>query len=445
MANVTNTNNLTGWLQAINPFGQRSIKPEDIKKDLRNFIAPVQLQRLRQDVQTWREVMYESENVWFPHRVKAQRLFIDTINNAQVFACMERRDDLTMLRKWEFMDKNGKIDQKTTDFFCDTVNGRSQNKQWFNKFVKFSLGANYFGYSLIALGDIIDGEFPNIDIVKRWNVSPDRLNVTNFTYSISGAYFMEEPYKNWHVYINTPNEIGSSKSGFGLLYKVGLYEIFLRNLLGFNGDFIELFAQPFRVGKTTKTEESERNELAQTLQQMGSAGWALIDPEDEINFLETALGGTGYKGYTDFELRLEKKISKIILGHADAIDSVPGKLGNNSQGSPADAAMADKQVRDGVMIANVVNKELIPRMRELGFDIPLETVAVLKNDAEMMEFNDKVISQAVEMQKAGLTIDAQYFTKQTGIPTATPIVPTRPTFTPDIKNKLEKIYNKHEH
>jgi len=429
-------------------FGGGSMNPELETKDnknLTNYPAPVQLQRIKQDIMSWRDALNEAENVWYPHRVKLQKLFIDTVINGHVSACIDRRKDLTLLRKWEFVNREGKVDQKTTDMFMDTVKGQSQNKEWFNKFLNHSLDSIYFGYSLISLGDVINGEFPDLDIVKRWNVSPDRMNVTNFTYSISGAKFEDEPYRNWHVYVKTYNEIGTSKSGYGLLYKVANYEIFLRNVAGFNGDFVELFSQPYRVGKTTKKAgDPDYDAMAGAMQQMGSSGWALIDPQDEIEFLETALGGTGYQGYADFELRLEKKISKIILGHADAIDSVPGKLGNSGEKAPAERAMEDKQTKDGAFIANVVNNSLLVKMRELGFAIPEETIAVLKNDAEIMELNNAVIAQAVEMFKANLTMDGDYFTEQTGIPVTAPpapVVPAIPKLNESVKNKLEKIYN----
>lgn len=422
-------------------YGNPIVKPgtTDVKKNLANYIAPVQLQRTRQDVASHRAVLDESENVWYPHRVKAQKLYIDTINNGHVWACMERRKDLTLLRKWEFVDKNGNIDQATTDIFLSTIKGQSQNKTWFNNFLSLSLDSLFYGYSLISLGNIVNNAFPDIEIIKRWNVSPDRLNVTNFTYSISGALFLEEPYKNWHVYVKTYNDIGTSSAGYGLLYKVALYEIFLRNLLGFNGDFVELFAQPYRVGKTSKTEGEERDAFEDSIRQMGSAGWAMLDPEDEIAFVETALGGTGFLGYDNFEQRCEKKISKIILGHADAIDSIPGKMGNSNSMSPAEKAMEDKQTKDGAFISAVVNDGLMVNMRNLGFNIPPETVAVLKNDAEIMETNNSIIDQAVKMHSAGLQMSPDYFTKQTGIPTAPPV---NNSFSEPIKNKLNKIYNR---
>jgi phage gp29-like protein len=442
-------NRITRLLNKAFPTGYSNpiVQPDggNPAKNLSNYIAPVQLQRIRQDVLSWRAAITEAENVWYPHRVKMQQLYVDTKLNAHVASCVSRRKDLTLLRKWEFVDKAGKIDQITTDIFTENIKGKSQNQQWFGKFLDHSLDTIFFGYSLISLGDIVNDAFPNISTIRRWNVSPDRFNVANFTYSISGANFLDQPYKDWHVYVKTSNDIGTSDSGYGLFYEIAVYEIFLRNLLGYNGDFVELYAQPYRVGKTNKTEEKERAEFAAAIQQMGSAGWALIDPEDEIDFKETALGGTGYKSYDNLEQRCEKKISKMVLGHADAIDSVPGKLGSGTKKTPAEIATEDKQTKDGSFISSVVNDQLMANMRNLGFNINPETKAVLKNDAEVMETNNQILDMAVKMSLAGLQMDAKYFTDNTGIPvTAPPAVPPPQPFTPSIKNKLERIYGKHK-
>lgn len=387
---------------------------KQVAKNLANFPARVQLARLRQDVMSWRDSMTEAENSWYPQRIKQQQLYIDTDLNGHVAACIERRKDLTMLRKLEFVGDNDEVDEKTELYFKD----KDQNKQWLNKFISHSLDAIQFGYTLISLGDVINDEFPNLDIVKRWNVSPDRLNVTNYTYSISGANFLEEPYLDWHLYVKTENNIGTSPCGYGLLYKVGIYEIFLRNILGFNGDFVELYSQPYRIGKTTKTNETERAELENAVRQMGSAGYAIIDPEDEISFLETALGGTGYLGYDNFEARLEKKISKLLLGHADALDSVPGKLGASGAKSPSQLALEDKQTKDGSFMLAIINHSLIPKMRKLGFDIPEDVKARYKNDAEVMETANTLADLAVKMKSGGLMMDSTYFEEQTGIKTS---------------------------
>lgn len=426
-------------------YGFERRDTEEIKKDLRGFITPVQLTRLRQDISSWRDSVKEAENAWYPHRVKQQQLYIDTRLNGHVIACMNRRRDMTLLRKWEFVDSKGNINEEVSKYFLDYTGTQSQNKKWFNDYLVHAYNALFYGYSLISLGDIENDSFPNLSIIKRWNISPDRLNVTGLVYSLSGALFLQEPYEDWHVWVNTIDENGISKCGYGILYEVALYEIYMRNLLGQNADFTEMFAQPFRVGKTTK-QGDERNMFYETLKQMGSAGFMVSDPDDNIDFLESKLGGTGYRSYSEFNSILQSLISKIILGHADALDSVAGKLGNDAENSPANKALQDKQTIDSMFICNYVNV-LIGKMRKHGFNIPDDVRAVLKNDIEITKNQNNVIAQAVEIKKAGLQIDPVYFEEKTGIKLlqTTSFQPiqdkTEVQAMSRIKNKLSEIYS----
>lgn len=416
-------------------------------RNLSTVISPVQLQRLRHDVQMWREAINESELAWYPHRVRMQRLFIDTILNGHVYSLMERRKDLSLLRDFKICDAKGVESEVLSEYF--------REQDWFSLFLAYSLDALFFGYSLISLGDIKDDAFPDLSIVRRWNVSPDRMNVTRYVYSLDGIPFMEEPWADWHIWVGTQSENGATTCGYGLFYKIGLYEILLRNTLGFNGDFVELYAMPYRVGKTTKTTESERAELEQALQNMGSAGYAIIDPMDEIAFLETNLGGTGWQSYDNLEQRCEKKVSKLILGHEDAASSTPGKLGTGGkkEDNPVTMAMMAKQTKDGRFLESLVNKQLLPRMRKLGFNIPLEMRFKFKNDEEREAFRQReddsnqvtaTIFQTIK--NAGGKPDWKYFTERTGIPveeaTQPEAQPADPKFNERVQNKLKQIYEK---
>lgn len=406
------------------------VKEKD-QKNLNKSIIPLQLQRIKQDTLTWREAIDEAERAYNPHRVQMQQMYLDTVLNGHVLACKERRKDLTILRDWEVEGASDEIVEMLSE-------------KWFSDFISYSLDAIFFGYSLISLGDIEKGKIKDVNIIKRWYTSPDRLIASDTLYALTGAEFLDKEYYPWHVWVKTKNDTGTTDVGFGLLYNIGVYEIFLRNILGYNGDFVELYSQPYRIGKTNKTEEDERNEFTDAVANMGSAGYAILDAvDDEIEFLESSLGANGYQGYSDFEKRLEQKISKIVLGHADALDSTSGKLGG-SQGddNPTAKALRDKQSKDGVFIEDVVNNELFPRLRLLGFKIPETAKFKFKNDHEIHENNERLTAIAVDIKKAGLQMDKAYFEEQTGItlsdaPEPKPLPNNIPT---SIKNKLDELY-----
>ena len=421
-------------------FYNKISQANPVVKNATGYISSMQLTRLRHDVAMWRAAVGEAEMDYYPQRIKMQRMYRDTVLNGHLHACMSRYRDLVLLKDFELKNGNGEEDEIAKEIF---------EQEWFYNFLNYAIDAQFYGYSLISLGDVINNAFPNLGMVPREHVSPDRKNVTSYLYMVSGLRFDIPPVSDWHIWIPTHNELGTSDCGYGLLYKIAIYEILLRNLLAYNGDFVEMYSQPYRVGKTMKTNEDERAEFEAAIRAMGSAGYALIDPTDEIDFLETALGGTGYQGYDNLEQRLEKKISKMILGHADALDSVPGKLGAGvGDDNPVDKALSDKQVALCRFIENVVNGQLLPKMRALGFPIADDVVFEFGNDAEHEEkkqnkvtFSKSVAEVALAMKNAGLMMSPEYFEEMTGIPTvAMPAQMQDVVNIQNVQNKLNKLY-----
>jgi hypothetical protein len=420
------------------------------KKNISHYIAPIQFQRLRQDIQSWREAIKEAENAYYPHRVKMQRLFQDTIINGHVKAAMLKRDNLTLLRDFALVDQKGKEYPDLKLLFRNNADSSGiieQTCNWFDSYVQYVLDAKKFGYSLMSLGDIINNAFPEISLVKRWNVSPDRMTVSAFVYALTGQRWDEPDNKDWHVYVSTPTDVGASRCGYGYLYTIAPYEIFLRNNLSYNSDFNEVFNQPLKKGKTAKTEERERQAFFDDMRAMGSMAAILLDEGDEIDFVESKNVGSSYRSFESFELRMQRLINKIILGHADAMDSIPGNLGSQQgdEKSPISEALNQIQTIDGRFVENSINSQLIPRMRKLGFKIPLNIHLEYKNDAEKNdqrekedENNQKTINIAVAMQTSGIgTMDVDYFTERTGIPVKAIPPPPVPIIAPPVADVID--------
>jgi hypothetical protein len=403
-------------------------------------LAPNFIQRIRQDAETRRIAIAEAENAIYPHRTRMQKMYLNTAENGYVAACVERRKDLTLLRKIEFHTKSG-VDSKAMEYFYHTNHsGHNTRKDWFDDVLNYILDAQFYGYSLVYLGDVMEWEFVNTEIIKRWLVSPDRMMVTSYEGMTTGTNFIEdERVKNFHVYTSTPSKHGTSRCGFGLFFEVSIYENLLRNILTFNGDYIEVNVAPFRQVKTFKTDEHERAELYKQAIQMASNGVAVTDPTDEILFHATG-GGSGYIAFDNFEKRLEAKIAQLILGHQDAMASIAGKLGNDNEDSPAQIALRDKQTKDCEYLLKVVNTSLLPKMRSLGFNIPDDLIAVMPNDNEGTDTAMDLVGLAVQMKNAGLQMSGKYFEEMTKIPVEAMQVVQENNLSKSITNKLKNIY-----
>lgn len=434
-----------------------AMAPVERGNDLSSGILPLQVQRIRQDAQTWRTGITEAEQPYFPQRVRIQEMFYDTILNGHVAACLDARYDLSLLREFAIVDEKGDVDEETTQIF---------KGKWFHDFMRYALESKMFGYSLIRIGDIDNGIPQFVEEVRRHNIylgtrNADNPQVVAIPRQITGIPFTdpnfvlngEKPY-DWHVWIPSPSDIGVSKVGYGLLYKVAYYEIWLRMLTGFNVDYVQLFGQPLRKAKTNKLQNSpEYAALRDSLAFMGASGWIITDHDDEISLEFPPNASVKNNPYENLEIRCENKISKLILGHEDALSSTPGKLGatQGGQESPAQQALGRKQAADGRDLEYVVNDHLIPRLVNLGVKIRPGLRWEFTKDAEIIESqkradeNNKIFIEGLKiLADAGYEVDPQFVSDRTGLPVVKAAPKPVPGFDPgfsDMKNKLEKYYS----
>lgn len=430
-------------------------------KNLQGYYAPVALDRVKVDVASWRNALKEAEQPFNPFRVKMQQIYQDTVINGHVKACIKRRKDLTLKKGFALFNPDGTENEAGTKI----INDPSLRKQVV-KILGYYLDAVFYGYSLMNITGVTNGEIENIEIQRRAFISPDRETLCQFLYQLSGIQFNNpsvtdndgNSFYDWSIYATTDTEDGVSICGNGLLYTVAYYEIFLRMITGFNANFIQIYGQPFRVGKTTKLEGAEYEALYAGLRDIGTNNFALIDAQDTIEFLETGQSGTGWKGYENFEQRMEDKISIVLLGHKDAMKSTPGKLGSTQgEDSPVTKALEDVASSDTDYLEIGMNFQVIPKLIKLGIQIPIGLTFGFKNDAEKRETrkkedaSNKVTADiAVAMKNAGFEMDEVYFTERTGIPCKKIVEPVpAPTSdekpqkerTKNIKNKLDILYS----
>jgi len=194
---------------------------------LPSYPIAVSLDRTAQDVLSWREAIKEAERSTLPFRVKMQRIYLDTVLNGHVYACIEKRKNLTLLKDYHICDDKGQTDEYWTKIFKD---------RQFKLLLNYALDAKFYGYSLITWTGIRDNKLVGVSPLKRWHVSPDGPYYSSMIYAGQGIEFMNPDFKdnngnsyyNNTLYVDTPNDHATSLCGFGILYQVAIYEIFHR-------------------------------------------------------------------------------------------------------------------------------------------------------------------------------------------------------------------------
>lgn len=418
-------------------------------RELNRYRAPNQVIRIKVDGSFLKDAIAEAERplASLPYRVKMQTIFLDTVLNGHVTACMQKRKNLTLLKKFHLCDENGVTDEAGTALL---------QTEWFQKMREYIADARYYGYSLITFGDLIDNAFPNVQITRRTDVSPDRECLATMPYIPSGINFNnpnyqsdngEKPY-DWSLWVTTPSENGVSTCGYGLLVKVAIYEIVLRSITGWNTDYIERFGQPIVVIKTIDNSEEERGRAEQAVSILGSSGGLILNKNDEFALEGDSNSGTGWKSYENLETRYKKFISAILLGHEDGLASSGGKMTKEDEESPQMKALVECETIDCNFEEHIINTLLIPKLIKLGIKIPIGKKYKVKNDSELHEENENKAKQAqawanvaTAMFTAGMKIDPEQLSELSGVKlTDAPQPEPTTNLSQEVKNKLRKIY-----
>lgn len=418
-----------------NPYSQdTSIRPDEIS----DFISKVQFERLAHDIKMWRDAIREMELAYYPMRVMAQRMYMDTVLNGEVKAIIERWQDLTLQRDYSIYQFKGGKRVESVD-----LTQQLEEQDWFQDYISTCLDAPMYGYSLIELGNIVDSKFPNVSFTRRENIRIDDKGnpiLSNLVYGLSGIQVKDDKLINmFNHWIPTKTDRGVSKCGYGLLYIIALYEIHLRHATEWSMDYTERYGMPIAKGYTRKVGK-ERDKFKSFLRGSASSAWILLDKstDDDVIYETAKDAGTAWKIYGDLENRLKGTISKLVLGHEDAMQSLPGKLGGmqaaNKDGfneSLIEQAMNSKQIRAGNFVARAVNEIGAPRFRQIGEYVGSDLISGLfpagykfafKNDKEEYEIQRRtnahrtlVSSWVGELNKAGWNVKKEELEGITGL------------------------------
>lgn len=234
---------------------------------------------------------------------------------------------------------------------------------WFKELLRLALESNYYGHSLIELGDVVevDGRmaYNRVSLIPRTHVIPEYgviITHENDTWQVGYDYRNSE-MKDWCI------EAGGTHN-LGLYLKCAQQTIPKKNMCSFWDMFGEIFGMPLRVATTTSRDPKEYDRIERMLRDMGAAAYGLF-PEGTTVDLKESTRADAFNVYDKRIDRCNSEISKGILTVTMTMED-----GASLSQSEVHRKMLENLIqKDADLIRDLVNWQLIPRMIRHGFPL----------------------------------------------------------------------------
>jgi hypothetical protein len=331
------------------------------KKDIGRFKKTVvELQRttdalIRKDLGDWRQAWQRAINVDSPNRQPLYDIYRDVDIDLHLSGCIQQREGFVMARSFKLTGGNGEEDEEAVNYF---------NTAWFKQLMKYSLDANYWGHSLIELGNIttdINGRmtYDGVRLIPRKHVIPEygRIITDLGQDWREGLDYRKPPLADWYIEVGQPDSLG-------LYLKAATQTIPKKNALAFWDTFAEIFGMPMRIARTSSRDDKELAKMEKMMSEMGTEGWGIFQEGTTIEVVESSKGDA-FNVYDRRIDRANSELSKLIIGQTMTIED-----GSSLSQSETHLEVFQNIIEaDCDTIRDMVNNRLLPLMVRHGFPL----------------------------------------------------------------------------
>ena len=323
-------------------------KKRPARMDVKKVIIAQQQLRFKQDIEDWRKALDDAENVHNPNRADLIRLFKEIDLDGHLTGIVNAIKSKVKSREFAIYDESGEKNEELTDNFT---------QEWFYDFLDYFIEAYFWGYTLIEFGNIKDDAFESIENIKREYIVPEwGLLKKNLNSSADGIKFLEPPYDRWTLFV-----FPQAHQNMGLYNKVAPHALGKKNMLISAWRHAELFGSPFRVMTTDLRDSKRRYTAEKMMEEMGQAGYAVLDEEDDIQ-IHQQTATDAYKVFLEPYEVSNNEMSKCIAGQTGVFEE-KAFVGSSLVHERLFDDFINIKLRE---IKFTVNNMLIPKMVRLG-------------------------------------------------------------------------------
>lgn len=347
--------------------------------------------RARKDISQWRSALQAAESVTNPKRTLLYGIYDEILIDAHLSHELQKRTEAVLGCSFNMVDDSGQNNTEAVD---------ELNKSWFIKLLRYAMESRYWGHSLVEIETLNeDGKVGNIKLVPRRHVRPE-----------FGMILIRQSDEKGPIYKGNKQlepwlfEFGDERN-LGLMNQAVPHVLFKRFAQSAWSEYCEIFGMPLRVGKTNSQDSNSLNRLEFMLQDMATASYAVIDKDEEIEFVKgDASDGSVYEGLMNYS---SNEISKLINGSVIGEASQDGSRAKEEVGKEIQEQITQA---DKMWLASTINEMIIPKLINLGYSFENLTFEWEVNKDIQDEW--KIVNGVLNHYD----VDPEYITETFGIP-----------------------------
>lgn len=387
-------------------------KKAGVKQDPAGLLLSViqnQLSMYRKEIRHWISARQEAMDVNNPTRTQLLDIYVDIETDAFITGQMQNRILRISNKKFKVINlKSGDEDPEKSDLL---------KKAWFKDFIKYCIESRAWGYSLIYFNELLEGKVNKVDCVYRHHVVPEKGIIVKRVGDADGISYLDAPLSNFCIGVGKPKDLG-------LYEKAALLYILKKHSWSNWDQFEEIFGIPIRTAKTTTMDPKVLSEIEKWLKDMGSAAYGLFPQGTELDIKEHNKTDA-YKVFNEKRLACNEELAVLINGQFETSK----ETGSRAKADSVIESTQDEITKDDMaMVVDVVNDELIPRLRMLGYPFADDDRFEFSDTKELstlekLEVYKGVSDMGFEIDSAD--IEAQFGVKVVGLKQTSPSDPVK--------------------
>lgn len=333
-------------------------KPEskwDRKRPLSAQVINMKQYRVTVDVSALEKAVMQAENPDNPYRIPLYVLYDKIVKDGHLKSQIKKaRNSITMM-PFRVINEDSEVENKeATKYF---------HSSWFIQFLSFCFEAELWGHSLMEVAEIDKSEgfskIKKLALIPRINVRPEAGIVALYYTDMDGIHYREYMEKLLLLEYFGDESLGDLE----YIAKEIIYKRYARTDWA---EVSERFGKPFLVIKTASDDEVELNKKEEMAKNFGSSGWAILDDQDEISFLESKSTDSWEVFSKQIELS-DNNNSKLLNG--ETMTSDVGSNGSRSQAEVHERTAGKFLYARLQKIEIFINESLFPLMIRMGYPL----------------------------------------------------------------------------